>query len=435
MIVLDFDGFLKHIQEGFLRPRIPSYKYLDKVKFQKLQNKKSIIGINEAFFSLKERMSEDYYQQVFVAQTQAMQYASIHYPPYSLLLAEDMVDDWLATVDIHKKYARDHSLHQPLTAFIVAELLGYGNSEKSLKLTHGGRLLDYCVRSIVESSDSLYLHSFAKQYGVIKESMPKTMQIEIWKDLFYRTAVISALFHDIGYPWQYVRRVGSALEKCSEPLALTTENAELIVQQFKNRMILLPFCFYQYECMDEPTGFMERLVNLVYRSLKETHGFPGGIAFLSLYDAVRAFPLPDEALMNHFSMEWAAMGIVMHDMKDICKDYPYLRLRIEKDPLSAIVSLADFIEEFNRPITKFTPKKAISTIEYMHACHKVEIESDAHGELQVRMYYSKEDQFVIASVHKAKEAKQYFNPISGFIDLSSFGITGVHFVPVFEPIA
>lgn len=36
---------------------------------------------------------------------------------------------------------------------------------------------------------------------------------KFWRRIFYRTVVLSALFHDIGYPWQYVDRIGTSLKQ------------------------------------------------------------------------------------------------------------------------------------------------------------------------------------------------------------------------------
>lgn len=426
----NFEGFLKHIRGGFLCPTIPSYIYIDKFKFQKQLNKGINIRIKELFANLKERLSEDYYHKIYVAQIQAMHYASLYFPPYSMLLTEDLADDWLAIVDFHKKYARDHSLHQPLTAYIVAELLGHGDSNSALSLPNGKNLLDICVQSIIESPDASYLTEYAERNGITR-NIPSKLLKELWKSLFYRTAILASLFHDIGYPWQYVHRIGTALDSCSRSLLYTFENVESIISQFEDRIILQPFNYYQYSSSDKPNDYRDRLTNLIFKSLHKTHGFPGGIAFLSLYDAVRAYPIPREAALDHFTMEWAAMGVMMHDMKDICMDYPELRINLLRDPLSAVVSLADFLEEFNRPSALFTADEKESRVEYTCACNKVEIDVTTRGELNISMYYNNKGNFVTAAVYKEKETKQYFDPISGFIDLSELGISRVQFNPHF----
>lgn len=430
MISLDYNGFLRCVEAGFLHPTLTSYKCLDKVKFQKILHDKKHLQIIDSFACLKERMSEEYYQKVFRAQCQVMHYSSLCFPPYSILMAEDLSEDWLAIVDFHKKHARDHSLHQPLTAYIVAEMLGHGDSNRSLSLPNGENLLDKCVQNIMNSLDTGYLKYYAEKNGINKNTPPKLLE-EIWKHVFYRTATLSSLFHDIGYPWQYVHRIGTELKSCSQVLSYTFENAESIISQFGDRMILLPFRYFQYSCSDKPVGFDIRLKNIILKSLQETHGFPGGIAFLSLYDAVRTYPMPKEALLDHFSMEWAALAIMMHDMKSVCNDYPELCVKSSTDPLSAIVSLADFLEEFNRPLAKFTPNEKNSCLEYTHACDKVEIDVDQQGVLDIKMYYNDKGQYAVASLYKKEETRQYFNPASGFINLSSLGIADVQYTPVY----
>lgn len=426
----DLDGFKASVQDGLFIPSALSYGYVDEAKFeqyQKMQEWKEN-GIRTVFEELQQRMSRRYFKNVVLAQSCALDYAALQFPAYSMLIAEDLTEDWLAIVDFHKKYSRDHSLHQPLTAYIAASLLGYGDTNASLTIpTPHGNLLDFCVDVIITSSEATYIKEMAARYG-----MPKTMlddspaSREFWKGLFYRTVVLSALFHDIGYPWQYVDRIGTALRKNVNILHPKDTTVLNIVDNFKGRMVMLPLRHYQTVHVNEPVNEDDQLKRLTASAL-ETHGFSGAIAFLSLNDAIRKYPSEQfTALLHDFSVEWAAMGIFMHDMAGKHKkNYPKLRVSILQDPLSAIISIADYLEEFNRPKVQFQPKSRQSRMRYYSDCSAVVVKCDDEGTLTVRMKYTSDTSKAIAAAFKKEETEDYFAFKSGYVDLAPAGIKKV----------
>ena len=425
----DLNGFKNAHSAGFLLPDSFSYGYVDEVKFEQFRKKQNFreSSVAETFNELKQRMSSHYFLKVALAQMTALDYSALSFPAYSILLSEDLSDDWLAIVDFHKKHCRDHSLHQPLTAYVAATLLGFGKSDESLCIPHeSGNLLDYCVGTLFKTEGS-YILEKAQKFGLpdmmLKES---TISKEFWKALFYHTVLLSALFHDIGYPWQYVGRVGKSLNNSVNCLHPSDSVAISIVDQFKDRMVYLPLRKYQSTICNEPVMEKEKLV--AYTSIAlETHGFPGAIAFLSLNDAIRKHPVDSpQARLQEFAVEWAAMGIFMHDMEGKHRDsLPEIRVDISKDPLSAIISLADYLEEFDRPNVSFRPMARQNRMKYYSDCSAVEVKVDARGTLDVYMTYRKESGKVVAAEFKTKETDHYFNPSNGYVNLSGIGINRV----------
>ena len=430
---LSYEGFIKSLNKGLLRLFMSSFDYVDIKRYCDLLDAylgdKNRIKVPSTLTELEKRMSKDYYRKVFQAQTEVMNYSSTLFPSYSFIMSEDLVDDWLATVDVHKKYARDHSLHQPMTAYIVAVLLGYGDPSKALKIpAKPNDLLSYCTDCIITSCD--YLRGFAKDMGIPDHLLENTTQsFRFWMDMFYQTAILSALFHDIGYPWQYLGRVGYSLGESSQALQPCIANLPLIIDRYKDRLLLLPFRKYVRYLPGQPAYVMEEMKMNIEKAMG-THGLPGGIAFIELNDAIRCFPCSSlMGIVHDFSVEWASMGIIMHDMANLHKKHKCFRIDFKKDPLSSIVSIADYLEEFQRPSVSFTNRKKSSDIEYDYTCKRVNL--SVNGDvLEVQMVYNSPGQMAAANDFKKEETDIYFDPISGFIDMSSIGINSVKYLGV-----
>ena len=425
-------NFKSKIANGFLHPYSKTYGYIDAERYDSFQKvvEWRISKIEDTFRELKNRMSSDYYRDVAMAQSCAMDYAALHFPAYSFLITEDLADDWLAIVDFHKKHARDHSLHQPLTAYVAAELLGYGDADRALKIpVDPYNLLDFCVNAILTKPEAAYILESAKRYGLPDNMLEKNDAArEFWKGLFYQTVILSALFHDVGYPWQYVDRVGATLRKNVSRLHVSGKLISQIIGEFKDRMLFLPLRNYQMSHLAEPVFEEQKLISLTSAAM-ETHGFPGAVAFLTLNDAVRKSVVDEPiAKIHQFSVEWASMGIFMHDMEGMHKKrFPKLRLSFTQDPLSSLVSFADYLEEFNRPKAVFTLSEEDSKIKYETTCSDVELEVTADGIMKVGMTYKDSNSKAIASAFKNAETEDYFNPSIGYIDMSSIGIKRVDY--------
>lgn len=424
------DDFKKAVQAGFLKPFGMTYDYVDASKFETFQNgiewknKK----IKEIFQELECRMSRQYFRNVVMAQSCALDFATLQFPAYSFMIAEDLSDDWLAIVDFHKKFSRDHSLHQPLTAYVAAKLLGFGDAESSLAIpVKPGNLLDYCVDAILTKPTAHYVLDSARRYGIPNNMLKENQTTRIfWRGLFYRTVVLSALFHDVGYPWQYVGRLGKDLRKNVNCLHPVDSIIPQLIHNFKDRMMFLPLRNYQSEHRNDSIYENKHLAKLTEKAL-ETHGFPGAIAFIALNDAIRK-SVPCSALdrMHQFEVEWAAMGIFMHDMEGKHKEGLHeLSLSFEQDPLSSMISVADYLEEFNRPKVKFKKKLKESRMRYYFDCLQVDVDVTPDGVMDVCMKYTNTNGKVIASSFKRQETDDYFNPSIGYIDMNPLGIKRV----------
>lgn len=429
-IKFSMDNFKKAVQSGLFLPDSLSYSFVDAAKFEafKCQQEWNVSKITDTFEQLRQRMSRCYFDKVILAQTCALDYAALQFPAYSMLITEGLTEDWLAIVDFHKKHSRDHSLHQALTAYIAASLLGYGDSAKSLAIPAStGNLLDYCVDVIFTSKDAVYIREMAARHG-----LPATMLQDnaaarkFWRRIFYRTVVLSALFHDIGYPWQYVDRIGTSLKQNVNVLHPMNSIVLNIINKFKDRMVFLPLRHYKTTHLNEAMHANDELSHDVEIALN-THGFPGAIAFLSLNDVIRKYPSDQPSvLIQEFIIEWAAMGIFMHDMAGKYKDmHSKLRVDILQDPLSAIISISDYLEEFERPKVLFQPQTNQSRMTYQNDCSRVKVCIDSNRNLIIEMKYKNKTSKAIAAKFKKEESETYFRIGDGYVDVYPLGISNV----------
>ena len=135
---------------------------IDPLAMARMAEESKKFGTPKAFRALRNRMSQRYFYMMYPAQCASMSYSRSAFPPYRYILSDVLTDDWLALVDYHKDFCRDHSIHQPLTAYIVHKLLGGGDEQKALKI--GGKsILTMAVESISIGTKTEYLRNYLRQ--------------------------------------------------------------------------------------------------------------------------------------------------------------------------------------------------------------------------------------------------------------------------------
>lgn len=445
-VVFDYNGFCedKHSFPCFF----DCFSSTDRSALVLLQNEydKNDKKVSLALDKLKERTTSDYFLGIYAAQTKALDYAKKVFPTYKFILPEDLADDWLSVVGWHKKHpARDHSLHQPLTAYIVQKILGFGNAVDSLDLpdVKEGNLLDYCTEQLCNGAKCGYLRNYMEDlYPRFAELQPE--EKKQWaKKVFYEASVISALFHDMGYPWQYVNSLAGKVEAAEYKDFLDKSfRSQSVYEIIKDRLLIFPFYGYNESNVNRPVSFWkQKIKEIIDNALINTHGFPGAVAFTILNDKIRKFPsdLNFNDATYRFILDWAAVGIMMHDMPKIYfsrKDNntlpqnSFLRLSFDVDPLSSLVSMADILEEFHRPKAKFCHHNSDKEqdkdfehvkIEYEFPC--VETSVTIKNKVFVVTYkYEDEINRFVEDEGRNKEIDEYFNNKDGFVNLSSIGV-------------
>lgn len=393
----------------------------------------------EALRIIGQKTSIEYYNEIQAAQSRAIDFSRSLFPAYEFLLADVIYDDWMSIVDPHQKHKRDHSIHQPLTAFVVSELLGRGVAEQALQV-NGQSLLTLCTNKFLREDKTAYLRKYLNDlYPSINIEKMKTEQSRymIAETMFYETAVMAALFHDIGYPWQYIKNVCSGIGFANDTVNTGVSfSPEGLYDQIKDRLLIYPFYGYSASAMNHPTT---RIKQEVLRNIEEafsnTHGFPGALAFQQLNDVVRLFPMNikyNDAIFR-FMQDWAAVGILMHDMVRLYyggRDghvvgkkpaNPQYRLSFDTDPLSCLIAMADIFEEFARPFAKFKSfaKGVVTRFEY--PCDRTEV-TVIEKTLHVKYIYADKALAAGNRGSRVKEVDDYFNEECGFVNLASIGI-------------
>lgn len=426
MMIFSYDDYIKS-----------GITYPNNFKFEKTLDKDKVKAIEEqilsnnlkndyktAIDSLKLRASNHYCQKIEKVQNRAREYAKAVFPPYYLLAPETICDDWLSMVDWHKEHpSRDHSLHQTLTAYIAMKLLGYGAVQDSLELPNQQRLLDY-VSDLMLSEGSL---PYLRAKFPILEQKTKEKDKEWAAEVFYETVVVAALFHDVGYPWQYISNLSKHLDfaKISNFGSYLTNGSEMKAM-LSDHIIEVPFFgYHDFESTDVENSWKDNVEEVMANVFKSTHGVPGAVSFLKLNELTRK-PFDesqhDEATCK-LILEWASLGIMMHDMVKPAKSHECFKLNFETDPLSCIISLADVLEEFHRPQAKFSRDtnvtgEEIVKIDYTYLCNESSISFNG-TEIVIGYKY---DIRPPGYDHTVGEIRDYFEPKTGYIDLSSWGV-------------
>ena len=252
------------------------------------------------------------------------------------------------------------------------------------------------------------------------------------------------MFHDMGYPWQYVNLLSNKLEHAGYQLDSPTSDAERLVNAFGDRLLYCPLNGYRALDRNAPATWHQRLVDLTAQALRKTHGFPGAIGFLYLNDVLRDYPSDRTHPIRQFCVEWAAMAIMMHDMDGIYwgeksstpPDNSHIRLRFEVDPLSCVIALADVLQDFSRPVATFQSNTESANVEYKDGCNSTMLElnwEQPSRTIEIGYCFSDERQRATKLSRLAKEKLKYFDRESGYIDLSAIGVRGVEMRVRFGP--
>lgn len=418
--------------------------------YKRLDMKHEDRGLNvvTAFRKLQERTGQDYFQKIYPMQTETLDWSQLSFPAYRFILAEVLQDDWLASVDWHKDN-RDHALHQPLTAYITLKMLtGAGGNPWEIG---GVSLLDRCITEIEKWEKTDYLERFLKSNdpkdsGLHEQLFNKTaLSREIWKTLFVETAFLAAVFHDLGYPWQYVNRLNSKLSHAGYIKDSPNADAESLLKDFGSRLLFCPLNGYKCIGYNAPMTWKSRLIEQTKVGLRDTHGFPGAIGFLYLNDVLRDYP-KGESAVREFCVEWAAMAIMMHDMKKVYwgkgetstpPENKHLQLRFDVDPLSCVIALADVLQDFERPNAKFRSPPSTcenhelkTCLEYNHDVDQVVLDYNSTSSSLKIKYRCVEANFVSTkNILLNGDRENYFDSRYGYLDLSACEIEHVELIP------
>ena len=105
----------KYEEEFTIHPhakRFAPFYEIDRVKYDNALKEVDQLNISK----IKERFPQDEYRNVIRSVAFTHYYSNTFFPAYKILVNEFVNEEWLALVDYHKKFHRDHIIHlQPRT--------------------------------------------------------------------------------------------------------------------------------------------------------------------------------------------------------------------------------------------------------------------------------------------------------------------------------
>jgi len=394
-MTLSHKEYLKGLGKGLYVPPQAFHPYyaVDPPRHTKLKadfKDSSVLSTTDTFRELKRRTSRRWFAKIERERAWSYAHGQRVAPAFEFLLPEVVADDWLATVGWHKTYYRDHLLHQPLTTYVVLELLTGGGDPTRRMMLGTQSLLSYCVGRILKGRAGEYLSEYLAQFGLSPTSgyLPSAGISYLWELVFVEAAYLAALFHDIGYPWKFVDALEANLGLAGYTPTVSGTGSSHLVSRLIQRLVFAPLRGYRAPDPSAPLSWPDELEGIVEQCRVKTHGLSGAVGFLHLFDALRKYPNPAADPVGQLCVEWAAMAILMHDVLDVYwgrKPYvtpsePGLRIHIDQDPLSAVLVLADTIQEFCRPPTHFHRKKdedVLLTYRDQGACVETDVSFDS----------------------------------------------------------
>lgn len=378
--------------------------------------------LKEALEKVIKRMPDKFGDDLYYSQILYYDVTRVLFPGVISVLPDMIHDDWLGSLS-YEICSRDHIVHQPMVAYIAKQLL-------SITLpTSGDSLFDFIVRSItsVQESAPNYIHDYMKTIGGFQSRIASTSRDLLVREAIETTITIASLYHDIGYPWQVINKLSNHLSGASNNISSVNFNLSQFVNEYHNRMFFLPFAGYNNDPNLKTVN--STLVELV---AEKTHSLYSSLCLLTLKDSLASYPATPS--LYNFCVEWAALGILMHDVGKIYASaapedklkrpiYPYLRLSFSKDPISSLLVLADYLQEFNRPRAKFTKIKGTLKVEYVYNCKKCSIETIGNKWL-IKFYYDKLTREIESSAQT--DCDRLFDKHYGFLDISDIGVSEVN---------
>jgi hypothetical protein len=407
------------------------YSEIDPIKYQELEaaHAKSGKSFAHTLGKIRSRVDRDQFGKIYALQTRTLSHASRAFPSYRFIVSEVIANDWLASVD-WRKFHRDHVVHQPQVAYVLLSLLD--------ELIIDGRpFIEHCLDNVLRLVRAGYLGSTLRSMGVANNDLyitDNSLSRTLWRRVFRETAFLAALFHDIGYPWQYVNRMEAKLPSAHDGRHPVTPHCTAILNEFENRLVLLPFEGYNDHLAGRPANWTQEKLSLIQKCLCESHGLPGALFFLYLNDRVRPYPSERKHPIRRLCVEWAAMAILMHDLQPVYWKNsservlnPHLRLKLDVDPLSCVLTLADTVQDFERHLAKFSRGSGETLrVEYPIACGATDVNfDDLKKELKITYVMNSTADTVLKRSYMPEDERLLFDPIRGFVDLSACGVKRV----------
>lgn len=251
----------------------------------------------------------------------------------------------------HNDYYRDHFIHQIRNLYMMLVMLDkfdiYEASRSAFESSTAGKLSEY-VSQMKRIFQRQTTDSHLKILSEICQSSGATQEQYIenyyYRYIIYASSMLSALFHDLGYPICHFLEVRHRVSSFNPTLYMFTHNA---VESFdmlasKLRGSLLFTIVSQAE--------IKKRLELAPGKEKYDHGAYSAIAFLlHFYETGRIHSLSAE---KQCAIEMAALAIYNHTAKFRCitdkKEQKYYSMGFRANPVSFLLRFCDDLQEWDR---------------------------------------------------------------------------------------
>jgi hypothetical protein len=229
MLKLEFREDITAAAELWPGGQAPQLLQVDPAKFQALYDAGLARTNQTSLRQLKRRLTPTTFSAVQQALALLLRYGDRLFPSFRAIYGELLNEEWLSLVDYHKPFHRDHIIHQTQEALVVKRLLGElllscanHHLARECRDANWTRLGAYCgsvsLRQLTAyllargDDDTRYLYDYATDLGVDRSLLtPGTSACYwFWYLVVYNAAVTAALYHDIGYPIQFLYTVVSS---------------------------------------------------------------------------------------------------------------------------------------------------------------------------------------------------------------------------------
>lgn len=258
--------------------------------------------------------------------------------------------------DNEKPYYRDHYVHQVRNMYEMFLLLDdfslYENLVKN-QFDNNREIGKYLLQSIENSKSGMYKHDIEDLKNFIKKFKNDEECSETYVDnylkhyIVYATVIVSALLHDIGYPLEFMGRVGDSFEEFLPMSELFFESKIDVSYIHDVLRTSLLFNIVPFKEIKE-------------RVLKHNHGALSAIILLLFF--YKSGQINSMSPVKRAVIELSGVVIYNHTMK-----YEFQTLKNEKlyqniyikNPISYLFRLCDDIQEWERIYYEITDKSNI----------------------------------------------------------------------------
>ena len=251
----------------------------------------------------------------------------------------------------HNDYYRDHFIHQIRNLYMMLVMLDkfgiYGASRSAFESKAAGKLSEY----VSQMKRIFQRQTMDSHMNILREICQSsgTTQEQYIEDYFnryiiYASSMLSALFHDLGYPICHFLEVRHRVSSFNPTLYMFTHNAVESFDMLASKLSgsLLFTIVSQAE--------IKKRLELAPSKEKYDHGAYSAIAFLlHFYETGRIHSLSAE---KQCAIEMAALAIYNHTAKFRCitgkKEQKYYSMVFQANPVSFLLRLCDDLQEWDR---------------------------------------------------------------------------------------